>query len=166
MSTENDLDVEPGTDAAEVAADSKSLLDRIKAARDERPDELEVDIPSWDGDLQAKYRVVHRTEVEKMVRRIRSRTHGNGESGSSADVDFLINACIGVQAYDAETDITRPLTGGYTMELAEMLGKSDITTPRELVAYLFKGNTIAIGAHAIKVARWMQDTTKPIEDPQ
>lgn len=166
MSTENDLDIEPGTDAAEIAADSKSLLDRIKAARDERPDELEIDIPSWDGDLQAKYRVVHRAEVEKMVRRIRSRTHGNGQTGSTADVDFLINACIGVQAYDADTDTTQHLTNGYTMELAEMLGKTEITNPRQLVAYLFKGNTIAIGAHAIKVARWMQDTTKSVEDPQ
>lgn len=162
-----ELHIEPGTEAAEIAADSKSLLDRIKAARDEREDVLTIDIPSWDGDLQAKYRVVHRQEIEKMVRRIRSRASGNGDSGSAADVDFLINACVGIQAYDSETDVTRPLTSGYTSELASMLGNPDGTeTPKQLVAYLFKGNTIAIGAHAIKVARWMQDTTKPIEDPQ
>jgi hypothetical protein len=162
----NELDIEPGTDAAEVAADSRSLLDRIKSRRDEREDVLTIDIPSWDGDLQAKYRVVDRAEIEKMVRRIRIRSTGNGNTGSQADTDFLINACVGVIAVDDETNVERPLTSGYTMELAEMLGRPEITTPRELVAYLFKGNTIALGAHAIKVARWMQDTTKPVEDPQ
>ena len=164
-----DLDIEPGLHAAEEAAGSRSMLDRIKARREKRGDISDpIDIPSWGGELRACYQVIAKEELEAMVRRIRARQTGQGKAGDvTADLDFLIKSCCEVQAQDAETGEEASLTNGYTMQLAELLGEPDGTdTARGLVLYLFKGNGIAVSAHAMKVARWMQDTSKSIEDPQ
>lgn len=162
------LDIEPGVSAAEEAGEVQSVLDRVRARRNEGDDVLTIDIPSWDGGLRAKYRVLDKDDIDKMVRRIRARQSGQGkQSGLDADLDFLIKACIGIEAYDVENDETETLTNGYTKSLIHLLGKDDeMNHERQLVAYLFKGNTIAIAAHGMKVARWMQDTSKPVEDPQ
>lgn len=160
--------------AAEIAAGSESILDKVKKRRTEVDEQPWFDIPSWAGGLKAQYRVLDRDDIEKMVRRIRARQTGQGkQSGMDADLDFLIKACVGVKAYDIEDDIDEVLTPGYTMQLAHLLDPKDeetgepiqITNERQLVAYLFKGNTIALAAHGQKVARWMQDTSKPVEDP-
>lgn len=178
---ENDegITLEPGVDAVTIAADAQSVLDRATKRRDERDDDHRIfDIPTWDGDLKAKYKVVDRPDLEKMIQRIRRRSRGNGaSSGVDADADFLIKACVGVIACDVETDFEVPLSPGYTMDLAEMLnpvwpkghpqeGESfEIKSQRELVIYLFKWNGIALATHGAKVARWMQDPTKSDEDP-
>lgn len=160
------LDIEPGADAADAAA-GKSILDKISARRDERLREevLTLDIPSWDGELRAKYRVVDRVELEAMIRKIRQRSRqpGSGDQASDADADFLVKACVGVVAYDSDTDDTARVSDGYDKTLAEMLGLPT-ERARELVVYLFKGNGIALAAHAMKVAKWMQDTSKPVDD--
>lgn len=166
---EDRLDVEPGVTGPEEAAGSRSLLDRIKARRDESDDVLELDIPSWGGELKARYRVVAKAELEKMVRKIRARQSGNGSNdGTEVDLDFLISACIGVIAEDAESMEREEVASGYNAGLADILGHPDGTgTARGLVLYLFKHNGIALAAHSMKVARWMQDTSKrPDSDPQ
>lgn len=165
---EDVLDIEPEETAAGVV--SRSKLDEIKARRDERGDTLTTGIPSWGGELKARYRVVDRKEIDKMVRRIRTHANGAPGSGAEADTDFLINACVEVVAApidgDYEEDEGDHVSDGYTKGLAEALGgPAGSETARGLVAYLFKGNTIAISAHALKVARWMQDTSKVVEDP-
>lgn len=178
-SEEEDVTLEPGVDAAVIAADAQSILDKVTKRRDERDDGHEVfDIPTWEGDLKAKYKVVERVDLEKMVQRIRKRQRSNGaSSGVDADADFLIKACVEVIGYDAEADFEVVLSPGYTMGLASMLkpvwpkghpqeGEPfTIKNPRELVIYLFNWNGIALATHGAKVARWMQDPTKPVEDP-
>jgi hypothetical protein len=180
MTDEDDdqITLQPGQLAPEIAADAQSIIDRIKQRRDAREDELTIDIPSWGGDLQARYQVLDRNEIDKMVKRIRARQSGNGSSGTDADADFLIKACVGVTAVDQENDIEEPLTPGYTMDLARLLDPKyprghpqegqpvDIKIERHLVVYLFGFNNIAMAAHAAKIARWMQDTSRPVEDPQ
>ena len=165
MDEERDT-LEPGVTAVEMTADKKSLLDQIKANRDERgEDYLTLDIPTWEGDLRARYRVVDRAEVDKMIRRIRTRANGAPQSGSEADIDFLINACVEVIAYDRENDMEVHVSNGYDAELARTL-EQDPDNIRALVGYMFKFNGIALAAHGQKIARWMQDTSKPVEDPQ
>jgi hypothetical protein len=171
------LDVRPETSGPEELG-GKSLLDRVKARRDERDSFLTIDIPSWDGELKARYQVLHRSDIEKMVKRIRARQNKNGNdatSGSDADLDFLIKACVGIVAHDNETDEEEVIADGYVLSLAAMLephdefdNPIDITNERQLVAYLMgKGDSsIALASHSMKVARWMQDTTAPVEDPQ
>lgn len=189
---EGDRALEPGAAVAQ-AADSASILDKIKRRRDERDDEVDIPIPSWDDELLARYRVIDRAEIDRMVRsiRIRQARNGNGKgrgqapvADSEPDANFLIKACIGVIAVDLDTGTEEQVATGLNMELAARLGDPDpdaigtflikseagevlyrISTPQELVAYLVKGNTISLAAHAQKVARWMQDTSKSVEDP-
>lgn len=152
--------------SAPEEARGKSLLDSIVSRREERmaDESLTLDIPTWSGELKAKYRVVERVELEKMVRALRARQTRNGVTeGTMADADFLIRACIGVIAHDNETEEEQTIAPGYTKQLTELLGL-EFERARDLVIYLFKGNGIAMAAHAMKVARWMQDTSRPIED--
>lgn len=163
------LGVEPGTTAVEEAADSRSLLDRLKARRDERDDVLTLDVPSWNGELKAKYQLVTRSDLEQMARKVRARATGNGDqnAGLRADIDFLIKSCVGIVAEDGETGETMDVSTGYNAGLADALGNPEGTDELNgLVLYLFKHNGIAVSAHALKVARWMQDTSKSVEDPQ
>lgn len=174
MSTTEDPVLEPETDAPTIAVDSPSVLEKIKKRRDEREDTLTIEIPSWDGDLMAVYKVVERDDIEKMIRRARRAAQdGNrADAAMEADADFLIKACVGVKAVDPDSDIEQQIATGYTMDLARMLDPKNeagdpiqIRNERELVAYLVKWNGIALAAHGQKVARWMQDTSKPVEDP-
>lgn len=169
---------EPGTSAAEVAIDRKSVLDRIKQRRDDAEEFLTVDIPSWDGDLKAKYKVLPRAEVEKMIRRVRARQNGAPQSGIEAEADFLIESCVEIIGYDAEVDETFHVGNGYDMDLAHSLDPRypkghpqegepvKIDNERELVVYMLKWNGIALAAHAQTVAKWMQDLKTPVADPQ
>lgn len=170
--------LEPDTPAATVAAGGGSVLDRVKKRR-AREDKIWIDIPSWGGALKARYEVLDRDEVERMIRRAQARHKHRDQdkphprSDSTPDLDFLIKACIGVKAYDEETDEEEIIATGYTMDLVPKLDPRDgdgepieVRDQRTLVAYLTRFNGIALAAHAQKVARWMQDTGKPAEDPQ
>lgn len=178
----NGLDLEEGS-AVDIAADAESLLDGIRKRKSERENVLTIDIPSWDGDLKAKYQLLDRRDIEKMVKRIRARMREQGGTnvGSEADLDFLIKACVGVVAWDDEREEGEeevPLTNGYTMELVSILKPTypkdhpqageevPINNQRELVAYMIGWNNIALATHGQAVARWMQDTSKQPGDPQ
>lgn len=177
MEASQDLDLEPGVSAAETAVDSASVLDRMKQRRDARGDFITFDIPSWDGDLKARYEALEREEVEKMVRRIRARSNGAASSGIEADCDFLEKSCVEIIGYDSDTDEEFHVADGYTMDFAKLLNPTfppghpqegnpvPIQNVRELIVYLVKWNSIALAAHGQKVAKWMQELKKPIEDP-
>lgn len=169
------LQHDPDATAADVAGGGGSVLDRIKKRRTNTVDTLWIDVPSWGGDLKAEYKVLDPDEIQKMIRRVQARQRkGEGQKyDSTPDIDFLVKACIGVKAVDLETDEEQVLTSGFTMDLVGMLDPKDedenpitIKDPRGLVAYLVKYNGIALAAHAQKIARWMQDTAKSVEDPQ
>jgi hypothetical protein len=153
----------------------KSVLDRVKERRSSSPDLEWFDIPSWGGELKAQLQVLDRSEIDKMVDRIRRRQNGRGvQSGVDADLDFLIKATIGVKAVDYDNDEEQVLTSGFNEELAAMLDPQDehgnavdVSTARKLLLYLVKFNTIALASWSAKAARWMQDTSKRVdEDPQ
>lgn len=166
-------DIEPGLSGAEVANGSGSILDKIKRRKEARTDELTIDLPSWDGDLKAVYQLLDRREIEKMAQRIRAaHVAGKKPDGTTADIDFLIKSCIGIIAYDVEEDIDERIADGFDMSLVQKLDPKDkygkpveITDQRQLVAYLTGWNNVALGYHAQKVGRWMQDTSKHPEDP-
>lgn len=151
----------PGESAASIAA-GKSLLDRVKERRAQQAedDALTLDIPSWGGDLKARYKVIPRSELEEVLKRAQKKSADN----VLADADFLIKACIGIVAVDPETGEEEEVASGYNMPFAQTLG-AEASTARELVVYLCKGNGIALGAHAQRVALWMQDPSKFDGDP-
>jgi hypothetical protein len=175
----NEEDLQPGI-AAEVAGDVRSVMDRINDRRDSDEDVLTIDIPSWGGDLKAKYQVLHRDEIEKMIRRAQAQARGNGsDSGVDADAAFLVKACVGVVAVDPEDGETEiELAPGYTMDLARTLKPKyprghpqagdpvPIKNERQLVVYMLRWNGVALASHGQTVARWMQTMKRPIEDPQ
>lgn len=178
-----DMDLEPGVTGPEVAGGVESVLDKIKKRRDSDDDFLEIDIPSWGGDLRARYEVVDRREIERMIRRAQARLrggdNGGGDSGAAADADFLVKACIAVLAVDPEDGETKHiLANGYEMSLVDLIkpvypkdhpqaGEPvQINDPRELVIYMLRWNGIALASHGQDVARWMQTMKKPITDPQ
>lgn len=167
---EQDLDLEPGRSAAEEASGSgSSVLDRVKQRRAERlADEPTLfNIAGWEGELKAGYRVVDRNELDRMIRGLRKRHGSNGNVQAQltqADINFLATACNSVVAYDTETDEREEISDGFNQVLAEKLGRPDLDSARKLISHLFADadgnvNTIAVAAHAMRVARWMQDTT-------
>lgn len=164
------LDVEPGRSAAEQASGAgSSVLDRVKQRRAERlADEPTLfNIAGWEGELKAGYRVVERRELDKMIRGLRKRHGSNGTVQSqltNADIDFLATACNTVVAHDSETDERQEVSDGFNQVLADALGRPELDSARKLISHLFADadgnvNTIAIAAHAMRVANWMQDTT-------
>lgn len=164
--TEGGAGLVPGVPAADIAK-TKSVLERVKERRREQSDEdvLTLDIPSWDGALKANYKVIARSELEKILKRL---AKGAKDADATAgDIDFLIKACVGVIAYDEETGESEEVAAGYGLQLAEVLDHQ-AETAREVVLHLMKYNGIAIGAHAQRVALWMQDTSRSVNpsDPQ
>lgn len=170
--TEQDAAPELGADgdAAEVAR-GQSLLDRAQQRREERKGTEEFNIPTWGGELLARYKVVPRRELNKIINKGRGK---KGEAADRADVesdcDFLIKACVGIVARDIDTEEREEVASGYNEDLTRKLNKEDkIGSARELVLYMFsdkegKANTVALGAHCMKVARWMQDPSRPVDD--
>lgn len=133
------------------------LLARIAAERARRLDgeHLDVDVPSWSGQLVARYGVI--TDDDELVRAVSS-------SGAVEQfVDFLIKACTGLYLrgetgdLDAITD-DAGRTVGYEA-IAEKLGL-EVETTREALRHVFGDNVVAISAHAMQVFTWMQDTSR------
>ena len=144
--------------------DPGSLLAQIKARRDERAaDEfLDLPIPTWGGELVARYEVVDRDTLERMIAR--------RNPSAQVDADFLVRACSGIYMLDGDTGELVPVPGHYEGEVARYdaaLGEAlslDAGSGRELVTYLFRDNVVAISSHALKVLRWMQDTSREVDD--
>jgi hypothetical protein len=173
MSTEVETPQEEGSpdtpvSAAEVASSANgSLLGRIKAARDIRVanESLTLPIPTWGGDLVARYRVVDRSQLEELAKR--ARQGKNTDSG--ADINFLARACEGVLMRDPDTGAIEPVLNGHGVQvrfdhdLAALLGV-EAESATDVVLYLFKSNAVAIASHAMKIATWMQDTSQEIDE--
>jgi hypothetical protein len=141
-----------------------SILDGIRQRREERvaDESVTLSLPTWDGELKAKYKVLERSEVEKIMR---VRKGGkNPAAGAMMDADFMIKACVGIIAHDNETGETEIIGTGYNPDLANLLGNPQGTdTARGLVFYLVKNNGIALAAHVQKLAKWMMDTSQEPE---
>lgn len=165
---EDEITTPPTTAAEAAVAGTGSLLDQIRQRRDERvaDESLVLPIPTWDGELLARYRVVDRKVIQGLARGVQKRSRrrgGDADDGGEADADFLIRACVEIIAHDNETEVEETIAEGYNQELAEALGINPGPSPaRGVLFYLFKDNGIAVGAHAQKVAEWMTDTSKEV----
>lgn len=177
---------DPDATGPQVASGSGSVLERVKKRRSFVKDTQEFNIPSWSGELLATMKVLDRDTVDDMIRHVQARARqaqltGRGRDrrelsriGNETDMDFLIDACTGIIARDADTDEEEVVAFGFDdMTLVEKLQPQDadgnvveINTGRELLMYLLKWNTISLTTMSQKVARWMQDTSRPVEDPQ
>lgn len=164
--TVEDYDL-PDLDVVEPRrVDAASRLAQIRAERDALAgaEYLDLPIPTWNGDLVARYQVIERRQAERLQQQF-AKAKGGGDS----DLDFIIRACVSIWMPDAdgtlvrvETDDGRPVR--YDGQLAQLLGLDDPQmTARQIVGYLFRENQIAISAHANRVATWMQDTSVEVD---
>lgn len=147
-------------------ATGQSILDRVKSRREERVEDetVTLSLPTWDGELRAKYKVVDRSEVEKIMKSQR-KVSRNPAAGAMIDADFMVRAVTEVIVHDNDTGEEEVIAPGFTPELASLLGNPEGTdTARGLVFYLVKHNGIALAAHVAKVAKWMMDTSRMPED--
>lgn len=145
------------------------ILTKIAQEREERVQDLHLDlpIPTWDQQLVARFEVMPRKEMEKFADKKRT---------LELDVDFLVKACTGIWALDAERTVegtrnednedyvlVEDEDGPVTFE--ERLGVKIGMTPdqdpsraRNVVLYCFKNNGIAISGFVIRVLTWMNNT--------
>lgn len=162
-----------------------SLLRKAAKRREERVHALFLDVPSWDGDIIAEYQVVNRPRLETMARKISAESKGGNEANlrTAADIDFIVEACVGLYAYDpeGETEESRRVAieddlgkvpynrfGDILVRIAGE-GRTVTTTPRstrEVVLRMFAKDkedpSVPISAHAMVIARWMRDPSKPV----
>jgi hypothetical protein len=149
------------------------LLSTLREQRDERVQELYLDlpIPTWDKSLVARFGVMERKEIEAIGRRKRN---------AETDMDFLIRAVQEIYAYDpgktaegkrmehnesyvrVEDEQGLPIL--FDTRLAEKMGVEDATTARDVLRYLVKFNDIALGGMGQRVITWMQNTDADVAD--
>jgi hypothetical protein len=163
---DEELDVPEGPAVEE--ARGISLLHSAERQRDQQAGTLFLDVPTWGGKLVAEYRVVDRPRLNALAQKIQQmRRDGNETSAmTAADIDLLLEANVGLYAFDVEAEEGKqrvPINderGIVTYRrIGPVLGK-DFRTARESVLYMMKDNAVAISAHAMKIARWMEDPSK------
>lgn len=149
------------------------ILAQIASERNERVQDvfLDLPIPSWGGSLVGRFNVIGRRDMEKFSKRQGSR---------DADTDFLIMSTRELYALDEartaqgermeenddyvriEDENNHPVL--WTKVFAEKIGKTDLTSGRQVLDYCFRHNGIAISGMAIRLFRWMQNTDAEVAD--
>lgn len=168
-------------DEALPGAQSLSILQRAAKKREERESHLFLDVPSWDGDLVAEYRILPPDELKKMTTRVMRRaaqTNGEQAEMGRSDIDLIIAAAVGLSVRDSETGERYPITDdfgrvGYdrVMEFLDVpeAVKAAINSQAETIKYLmserevdgsYVTNVIAIGIHANSISQWMSDPSR------
>lgn len=148
------------------------VFTKITSAREERVKDLHLDyeVPTWDGDFVARFRVLDRKSMEKFGTRKRS---------SEVDQDFIIRAldCLYVRDPDKtqagermpeNDDYVRVEKDGVVVKfdqtLAEMLRVEGVTEARQVVLHVFDNNAIAMGGLVMRLIKWMQNTDADVSE--
>jgi hypothetical protein len=141
MTIADDLTHDPDATAAEVASGSAgSALDRIKQRRNQVSDTLEVGIPSWGGELRAEFKLLDRDRIDEMIRVVQQRARqmqlsGRGRDrkemariGNETDMDFLVDACVGIWAdpVDADQEREKLSDGFFDMTFVPQLDPAEV----------------------------------------
>lgn len=157
---------EPASDGAAPAPGS--LLADIRARREERlaDERLDLPIPTWGGELVARYQVPDPSALARQTQARRA-AGSDVEAASSANADFLIDCVAQVLARTENGRLEALMTPQGTavrfdQPLADLLGV-EVENAREVVAHLFASNPIAIGTQASTVLTWLQDTSQEVE---
>lgn len=151
-----------------------NLLSSIAARREERVQDLHLDlpVPTWGGDLIVRFGLLERSQVEEF---------GNKSKRTTNDeMDFLLSAVRGLYVKDPHKtqpgprmeehdeyvqlvdDNEQPV--GFTTVFAEMIGAPTMESARQVLLYSVKDNQIAIAGMAGRLVTWMQNTDAEIAD--
>jgi len=156
-------------------AQGLSLLKEAEKRRQEREHTLFLDVPSWDGDLIAEYRVLPKEDLLRLAETaIRRSRNGNRNEAGANDISVIAASCVGLYVKDPETEERVPIEDelghvGYN-RIAHMLGKEDeLRSNRDAIRYLmgertkdggWTENIMAISIHASAIGKWMRDPSR------
>lgn len=164
---------EPGS-APEVAR-SESLLERAANKRKKRAKHLFLDVPSWDSDMVAEYRVLEQKELDGIAERQARRLRGGDNDSQQADLELIAMACVGLHMIDPESGDRLPIEDdfghvGYNRIATKLDMEEELDSNAQVIRYLtgerseddsgWKTNPTAITMHANAIARWMRDPSK------
>lgn len=167
-----------GTAIAAARAGDMSWIERVRKERDERVEDesLKLGMPTWGPadfpDLVAEFGVLPRPQLERFQREA-SKKRKKGQTGASdTDIGFLVAACRAIYFRNPETQELIKLAKDdqpirFDKRLSETLNldpEGPGKNSQSLLLYLVKDNGVALGALALKVARWMTNTSAEVED--
>lgn len=171
---------EPDRPVIEETSQATNLLQAAQERRQQRETHLYLDVPTWDGDLIAEYRILTPEEMKAIASNTAARMRNGGLEPGSNDM-VLINAmCCGLHLRDPESGDRVALTDEFGVvnyaRVAKKLGKDHILKDSfDAIKYLMSErdpedpdkyivNLVAITLHANAVQRWMRDTSKRTVD--
>lgn len=153
-----------------------SLLARKREQRDERVQDIHLDlpVPSWNGELVIRLKVLEREQIEAFQSSRRS---------TGGDSSFVAMAATEIYMYDPDKnepglrmanpnpDISEPeryvrLEDEHELPIVlderfvESIGLDTniYNTPEKVVRYIFADNSLAIGSFLVRAMRWMENT--------
>jgi len=161
---------------SDEATAAPSLADQLRARRAEIAESKDVFLPITGFEefgLVTKHRLMDRTEVERIGRKILSETRDRGERNMRILLDTIINSTTGffIQKGEEEPqEIINDLNGNSHVlswdELAQYLGWSpgEYGDARSALYWIFGNNEFAIGQYGILLNRWMGNTGLKVDE--
>ena len=165
-------------DQIELGSTSNALtiLQKAQEKRQKRESHLFLDVPSWDGDLIAEYRILDPDEMKASADRAMLISRNGGSKPGDNDIQMIISMHVGLHVLDRATGKREAITDEYGHvgfdRIAIYLGKEHlIESQADAVKYLmserdekdpdkFVVNIVAITLHANAIQNWMRDTSK------
>jgi hypothetical protein len=165
----------PTPGEAPTIARSQSLFEQAKRRREQRESHLFIDVPSWDGELVAEYKVLGSKELDIIAENAARKFKAGDKDTLHADLDVIAKANVALHMIDPESGDRVPLEDengvvGFNRaaHVLGMVGELDSVT--KTIKYLmgerkedgsgWRENPTAITMHAQRIARWMRDPSK------
>jgi len=156
----------------------QTLADQLRLRRSEIAEAHDVLLPLTGYEeygVQVKHRLMDRTEVEKIGRRIMNETRDRGERNMRILIDVIINSTRGFYLRDDETDQVNEIRddrheGAHVMTwgmFANYLGwnpNGDEDNSRMALYWVFGGNEFMVGQYGILLNRWMSNTGLKVDE--
>jgi hypothetical protein len=152
-----------------------SLLEQARKRREERESHLFVDVPSWEGELVAEYRILNPDELDAIADNAARKIKSGERDSVFADLDLIAKANVALYMRDPDSGDRVPLEDelgkiGFG-RAAQVLGlQEELNTVVKTIKYMmgerrddgsgWQVNPTAITMHANRIARWMRDPSK------
>ena len=163
------------TELIEETSSAVNILQKAQERRQKRETHLFLDVPTWDGDLVAEYRILDPDEMKAMAEKSIARARNGAEPGAN-DIALIMATHVGLHVLDRETGERVAITDdfghvGYG-RIAKFLGKELVLRNTvDSIKYLMSErdpdnsdsyivNLIAISLHSQSIQRWMRDPSK------
>jgi hypothetical protein len=154
-----------------------TLADQLRERRTEIAESKTVMLPLTGYEkygVQVQHRLVDRTEVEDIGRRILNETRDRGERNMRILLDTIITSTVGFYhqiEVEEPTEILNDLDGDARVtnwgQFAQYLGwrvAGEDSYARAAVYWVFGGNEFAIGQYGIMLNRWMGNTGIKVDE--